>query len=158
MNADIPPERPVRRYRRGRAHRLENTVTSALVRLGLIPHSYLLTTRGRRTGRPRSNPVTVVEHDGHRWLVAPYGAVPWVHNARAAGVVRLIRRCTARSYTVEEVSAREAGPVLKRYVAVASATRDYFRADPGAPAAEFEKEAGLHPVFRLTEVPEREGE
>ena len=80
MNADIPPERPVRRYRRGRAHRLENTVTSALVRLGLIPHSYLLTTRGRRTGRPRSNPVTVVEHDGHRWLVAPYGAVPWVHN------------------------------------------------------------------------------
>lgn len=155
MNADTPPERPVRRYRRGRAHRLENAVMSALVRLGVVPHSYLLTTRGRRTGRSRSNPVTVVEHDGHRWLVAPYGPVPWVRNARAAGDVSLTRRFTTRHYTVEEVSARDAGPVLARYVAVASATRSYFRADPGGPAAEFEEEAGLHPVFRLTEDPGR---
>ncbi len=38
----------------------------------------------RPQDRPRTNPVTVVEHDGRRWLVAPYGPVSWVHNARAA--------------------------------------------------------------------------
>ena len=46
-----------------------------------MPRSYLLTTRGRKTGRPRTNPVVPVEHDRRRWLVAPYGPVSWVHNA-----------------------------------------------------------------------------
>ena len=125
---------------------------SALTRAGVIPHSWLLTTVGRRTGRERSNPVTIVEHDGRRWLVAPYGAVPWVHNARAAGRVRLTRRRTTREYAVREASAAEAGPVLKRYVAVATATRDYFTAGRDAPAAEFAAEAGRHPVFELIPV------
>lgn len=104
MNDDTP-QRLVRRYRRGRAHHLENTVMSVLARVGVVPHSYLLTTVGRRTGRSRSNPVTVVEHDGHLWLVAPYGAVPWVHNARAAGRVELTRRFATRPYTVDEACA-----------------------------------------------------
>ncbi|WP_404353119.1 nitroreductase family deazaflavin-dependent oxidoreductase [Phycicoccus jejuensis] len=43
----------------------------------LIPHSWVLTTVGRRTGRERRNPVTVVDVGGRRWLVAPYGPVPW---------------------------------------------------------------------------------
>jgi len=145
----VSEERAVKRYRRGRWHRLENTLMGALTRAGLIPHSWELTTVGRRTGRPRSNPVTVVEHDGRRWLVAPYGVVPWVHNARAAGRVRLSRRRTTREYAIREASAAEAGPVLKRYVAVATATRDYFRAGRDAPAADFAAEADRHPVFEL---------
>ncbi|MBF0661068.1 MAG: nitroreductase family deazaflavin-dependent oxidoreductase [Rhodococcus sp.] len=122
---------------------------SALVRAGVVPHTHLLTTRGRHTGRPRTNPVTVVRHDGRRWLVAPYGAVPWVHNARAAGHVRLTRRFRSHDYSVREISAHEAGPVLKHYVAVASATRDYFHAEKNAPAEDFEAEAHLHPAFEL---------
>lgn len=65
MKSDSRPGEP-RRYRRGRTHRVENVVMSALVRAGIVPHSYLLTTRGRRTGRTRANPVTVVEHGGRR--------------------------------------------------------------------------------------------
>jgi len=65
--------------------------------------SYLLTTQGRTTGRPRSNPVVPVEHGGRRWLVAPYGLVSWVHNARAAGRVSLTRRRDTRDYTIREV-------------------------------------------------------
>ena len=156
MNADrrdpsAPDGQPrkIRTYSRGRAHRLENTVMSALVRAGVVPHTHLLTTRGRHTGRPRTNPVTVVRHDGRRWLVAPYGAVPWVHNARAAGHVRLTRRFRSHDYSVREISAHEAGPVLKHYVAVASATRDYFHAEKNAPAEDFEAEAHLHPAFEL---------
>ena len=49
---------------------------SALVRVGLVPRSYLLTTRGRKTGRPRTNPVVPVEHGGRRWLVAAYERCP----------------------------------------------------------------------------------
>ena len=125
---------------------------SALVRAGLVPRSYLLTTRGCRTGRARRNPVVVVEHDGRRWLVAPYGAVSWVHNARAAGQVRLARRRDTHAYAVREVVGPEAGPVLQRYVRIASATRGYFQADQNDPVERFIAEAEQHPVFELTPI------
>lgn len=130
--------------------RMENTIMSALARAGLVPRSCLLTTRGRATGRPRSNPVVPVKHDGRLWLVAPYGPVSWVHNARAAGQVTLSRRRDRRAYTAREVSAEEAGPVLKRYAAIAPAARRSFQAVKDAPVADFVAEAGRHPVFELT--------
>jgi deazaflavin-dependent oxidoreductase (nitroreductase family) len=122
---------------------------SVFVRAGLVPSTYLLTTSGRKTGRTLTHPVTVVEQDGRRWLVAPYGPVSWVHNARAAGRVTLGRRGGRRDYAVREVPAAEAGPVLKRYVGVATATRPYFAADKDAPVEDFVAEADRHPVFEL---------
>jgi deazaflavin-dependent oxidoreductase (nitroreductase family) len=120
----------------------------------MVPGSYLLTVRGRKTGRPRTLPVTVAEHDGKRWLVAPYGPVSWVHNARAAGEVTLSRRSTKRAYAVREATAQEAGPVLKRYVKVASATRPYFAATKDSPVEDFVAEADRHPVFELIPLTE----
>lgn len=147
----MPSEfRPERRYRPGRLHRVENAVMTAMTRAGVVPHSYVLTTRGRRTGVTRHNPVTVVDRDGRRWLVAPYGAVAWVHNARAAGQITLTRRRASRAYTIREVTADEAGPVLRRYVQIASATRRYFQADRDDPVEQFTAEADHHPVFELT--------
>src|SRR5215472_4569253 len=108
--------RPARQYRPGRGRHVENTIMSALVRAGLVPRSYLLTTQGRKTGRPRTNPVVPVEHDGRRWLVAPYGPVSWVHNARATGQVSLTRRRDTRDYGIREAGPDEAGPVLQRYI------------------------------------------
>ena len=148
MNA----HRTVKEYKPGRWRRVENTVMSALVRAGLVPSSYLLTTKGRKTGQMRSNPVTIVEYAGQRWLVAPYGAVPWVHNARAAGRVSLSRRLDTRHYAIREASAVEAGPVLQRYVGVATATREYFHADKDAPVEQFVAEASRHPVFELIPI------
>ena len=146
--------RPARQYRPGRGRHAENTIMSALVRAGLVPRSYLLTTRGRRTGRPRTNPVVPVEHDGRRWLVAPYGPVSWVHNARAAGRVSLARRRDTRDYTIREATAEEAGPVLKRYVRLAPSARPYFLAAKDSPVEDFVTEADRHPVFELTPVDE----
>jgi len=128
---------------------VENAIMSALVRAGLVPRSYLLTTHGRKTGRPRTNPVVPVEYDGRRWLVAPYGPVSWVLNARAAGRVSLTRRRGTRDYTIREVSPDEAGPVLQRYVRVAPSTRPYFQATKDSPVEDFITEAGRHPVFEL---------
>ncbi len=144
--------RPARQYRPGRGRHVENTIMSAFVRAGLVPRSYLLTTTGRKTGRPRTNPVVPVEHDGRRWLVAPYGAVSWVHNARAARQVTLTRRRDSREYAIREVPLEEAGPILKQYVRIAPATRRYFQATMDSAVEDFVTEAGRHPVFELTPV------
>ena len=141
--------RPARQYRPGRGRHVENTIMSALVRAGLVPRSYLLTTRGRKTGRRRTNPVVLVEYDGRRWLVAPYGPVSWVHNARTTGRVSLTRRRDTRDYTIREVPPGEAGPVLQRYVRIAPSTRPYFQATKDSPVEDFVTEADRHPVFEL---------
>jgi hypothetical protein len=73
-------------YRLSVWRRLLNQLVHVLLRTGLEPrHTYLLTVRGRRSGRSYSMPVTLVEEGRQRWLVAPYGEVGWVWNARAAG-------------------------------------------------------------------------
>jgi deazaflavin-dependent oxidoreductase (nitroreductase family) len=126
-----------------------DAILSLFIRAGLVPSTYLLTTTGRKTGRARTNPVTIVERDGRRWLVAPYGVVSWVRNARADQRVVVRRRLDRRAYTVREASAEEAGPVLKDYVRIATPTRPYFEASKDDPVADFVAEADRHPVFEL---------
>ncbi|WP_125775830.1 nitroreductase family deazaflavin-dependent oxidoreductase [Antribacter gilvus] len=144
------PDQPARQFRRSRGRRIGDAIISRFVALGLVPSTYLLTTTGRTTGRELTHPATLVVHDGHLWLVAPYGVVSWVRNVRANGSVTLRRRTERASYTVREVAAAEAGPVLKKYVRVASATRPYFRATLDDDVAAFVAEADEHPVFELT--------
>ncbi|HEU4425524.1 MAG TPA: nitroreductase family deazaflavin-dependent oxidoreductase [Pilimelia sp.] len=143
--------RPVREFRTGRADRVGDAVCSALARAGVGPF-HLLTTRGRKTGRLRTHPVVLVRQDEQSWLVAPYGAVSWVFNARAAGRVTLRRGRHTGDYAIAELPAAEAGPILKRYIGVASATRPYFRATLDSPVADFVAEADRHPVFKLTPI------
>ena len=141
--------RPVRTLRMSRGRRVGDEIISVLIRAGVVPSSYLLTTRGRRTGLQRTNPVTIVEGEGKRWLVAPYGPVSWVHNARASGRVTLRRGRETVDYTIREVTPEEAGPVLKQYVSISRPTRPYFQARKDAPVEEFVAEADRHPVFEL---------
>lgn len=137
-------------YRPTAMRRLGNTIMSTLVSLGIGPRStYLLTVSGRRTGRPRTTPVMLVENERGRWLVAPYGPVGWVHNTRAAGQVRLRRGPRLEDVQVVEVDATEAAPVLKEYVSKVRIVRPYFDASHTAPAREFAAEAKHHPVFRI---------
>jgi hypothetical protein len=97
--------------------------------------------------------VVPVKHSGTSWLVAPYGTVGWVRNAREDRRVRLRYGRTTRDYVVREVEPDEAGPVLKRYVAVATKTRSQFAATKDSPVADFIAEAGRHPVFELVANP-----
>ena len=71
----------------------------------------LLTTVGRRSGRPHTVPLTYFEEDGAIVLVASYGGRPhnpdWFENLVAAGeadvtTARDTRRMQARSATPEE--------------------------------------------------------
>ena len=143
--------RPIREFHHTRGDRVGDALSGLLARAGVGPF-WLLTTRGRKTGRPHTNPVTLVEQDGRSWLVAPYGAVSWVHNARAAGRVCIRRGRGSFDYSVREVGPDEAAPILKRYVGIASAARPYFQASKDSPVGVFRAEAHRHPVFELTAV------
>lgn len=130
--------------------RAGNAIVSILARVGIGP-IHLLTTRGRTTGRPHTRPVVPVAHAGSTWLVAPYGPVAWVRNARAEGAVVLRYGRTTRRYAIREVATHEAGPVLKRYAAVATKTRPIFQATEDSPVEHFARQADHFPVFELRE-------
>jgi hypothetical protein len=48
------------------ARRLGDRLMRPLIRLGVVPGTYLLTVRGRKPGMPHSNPVTLVDGDEGR--------------------------------------------------------------------------------------------
>ena len=121
-----------------------------LLRVGVSPpHTYLLTVRGRKSGHPYSTPVTLVEEGGKRWLVAPYGEVGWVRNARAAKQVTLSRGRRFETVAIVELSAEDAAPVLKRYLAQVPVVRPFFDVALNSNLREFVTEASRHPVFRI---------
>ena len=140
-------------YRLSWWRRAANALLRPLVRQGLgPPRTYLLTVRGRRSGRLRSTPVTLVEEGGLRWLVAPYGEVGWVRNARAAGEVRLSRGRRSETLVIFELDPAEAAPVLKRYLQQVPITRPFFDVRADATLDAFAAEARRHPVFRLVRI------
>jgi deazaflavin-dependent oxidoreductase (nitroreductase family) len=141
-------------YQLGPARRLVNTVVTALLKLGVgATSTYLLTTTGRATGRPRTTPVILVETGDERWLVSPYGNVGWVHNVRATPGITLRRGRTTQNLNAQEADADTAGPVLQRYLRQAPITAPFFDATPEDGPEHFVAEAYRHPVFRLTPAP-----
>ena len=80
-----------------------NPVARLLLKAGVpMGPNVLITIRGRKTGVPRTTPVTVVESAGRRWLIAPFGEVNWVRNLRAAGRATItIRRRNVEVTAVE---------------------------------------------------------
>ena len=137
-------------YRLTPSRRAANRLVRLLLKLGLMPGpTYLLTVPGRRTGRPLSNPVTLVDQGGARWLVAPYGDVAWVRSARAAGQITLSRGRRSETVPIRELGPADAAPVLQRYITRVRITRPYFDARPDSPLSDFISEAPRHPVFAL---------
>lgn len=137
-------------YTQNLGTRLTNWVFRTMTRRGLgAPYRQILTVPGRKTGRLYSTPVDVMEAGGDRWLVAAYGPVSWVRNARAAGEVTLSRGGQTAKYRTVEASPAEAVPVLRKYLTEVRVARPYFDAAPDAPDEALEAELPRHPVFRL---------
>jgi deazaflavin-dependent oxidoreductase (nitroreductase family) len=142
-----------RPYRLSGPRRLINTAIKPLAKLGLAGrHTYVLAVRGRKTGRRYETPVSLIEN-GDRFLVAPYGEVAWVRNARAAGEVELARARHTETCPIEEVPAQEAALVLKRYLKAVPVVRPFFDVTRESPLEDFIGEAPDHPVFRLLPGP-----
>jgi len=141
-----------RTYRVTLRVKIINQLAQALIRLGLGPPGrHLLTVLGRKTGQPYTTPVTVVEYNHARWLVAPYGEVNWVRNARSAGWVTLTRGRRVESVSLVEVEPQERAPILQKYLRLEAITQPYFDARPESPLDAFAAEAVRHPVFRIQE-------
>jgi len=139
-----------RPYRLSLWRRALNALVRPLARAGLAgPRTHLLTVPGRRTGRLYSTPISLVEDEGGRYAVAPYGDRNWVKNARAAGWVELRRGRRRERLRVEELAAEEAVAVLRRYYELGRVTRPFFDVTASSPLEDWVAEAPLHTVFRL---------
>jgi deazaflavin-dependent oxidoreductase (nitroreductase family) len=137
--------------------RAANILTKNLLRAGL-PLSgygapmYLLTVRGRKSGQPRTTPISVIEHDGKRYLLSPFGMVDWVRNLRASSVATLTRRRRVEQVAARELSTEEASELLRGFF-----TNDgkkppiigYFGVTAQSSPEEFKRAAASHPAFVL---------
>ncbi|MEQ4205056.1 nitroreductase family deazaflavin-dependent oxidoreductase [Actinopolymorpha sp. B9G3] len=143
-----------KRFQQTRLRRTGNRAVTWLTRRGWIDrHTYLLTVAGRRTGQPRTTPVTLVENVSGRYVVAPYGPVQWVRNVRAAGQVMLQRGGRVEPVHLRELGPAAAAPVLREYLRTVPIVRPYFDVRPGSALADFEAEADRHPVFEIRDAP-----
>jgi len=110
-----------RQFQSGRGQRLANWYVATLVRLGIGYRSmYLLTVKGRKSGRAYTTRVT------------------------------LRRGGRSEEASVTELDAATAAPVLRKYVTAVPITRPYFDVTPESPVEDYVVEAPRHPVFALS--------
>jgi deazaflavin-dependent oxidoreductase (nitroreductase family) len=82
-----------------------NKFMMAVHKLGIpIGPAMVLTVPGRKSGKPRSTPITPFVHDGALYVVANYPGADWVSNARAAGAGTLSRGRKSRRVQIVELS------------------------------------------------------
>ena len=131
-----------------------NRVFGVLVGLGLAPRDYyLLQVRGRKTGRVYSNPVSLVDLRGARFLVAPRGRTQWVRNVEASNEVRFKRGASTQRCRLRPLADADKPPVLHAYVEkYGSVVRRYFPVPAGSPPGAFAAIASRYPVFELSRV------
>jgi deazaflavin-dependent oxidoreductase (nitroreductase family) len=90
-----------------------NRAVRAMSRIGLpLGTICVLTVPGRKTGKPRSTPVSPLTVSGRRYVVAGLPDSDWARNARAAGHARLARGRRRESVTLTEVT----DPALREQV------------------------------------------
>ena len=129
-----------------------NVLTKTLLRAGVKlvgfgTPTYLLTVRGRKSGQPRTTPVSPIERDGKRYLMTPYGVVDWVRNLRAAGEATLTRGRHAEVIHAIELPSSEANLILQGFIESGHPIGRFFGIPAGASREEYERQALIHPVF-----------
>jgi deazaflavin-dependent oxidoreductase (nitroreductase family) len=80
----------------------------------------VITVAGRKSGQPRSTPVTPWPVDGKRYVIAAIGTSDWARNARAAGEGTLTSGRTKTHVRLMEVT----DPALKERVVTAFGTEN----------------------------------
>ncbi|HEY6739692.1 MAG TPA: nitroreductase family deazaflavin-dependent oxidoreductase [Actinopolymorphaceae bacterium] len=76
---------------------------------------HVLTVPGRKSGKPRSTPVSPFEVDGHDYIVGGYGIGDWVKNVRAAGKGVLARGRHSRDVELVELPESARGRILREF-------------------------------------------
>jgi deazaflavin-dependent oxidoreductase (nitroreductase family) len=139
--------------------RIVNPIVIALQRKGVaIGTMHVLTVPGRRSGTPRSTPVSLLTLDGERFIVAGLDNADWVLNARAArrGVLR--RGRFEVEVALVELPVDEREPVLRAFPRLVPHGVRFFTqlygvtADPDA----FAQLAATCPVFLVEHIPDEQ--
>ena len=98
----MPGVKPVPRWLRA-----ANRAALAMSRLGFtMGPVHVLTVPGRRTGKPRSAPVSPLMVDDGRYVVSALPDSDWARNVRAAGIGRLSQGHRRETVTLIEVNDR----------------------------------------------------
>jgi deazaflavin-dependent oxidoreductase (nitroreductase family) len=134
-----------------------NPIARRLLASGIpMGPNVLVTIRGRKSGLPRTTPLTIVAFSGRRWLMAPFGEVDWVRNLRAAGRATITVRRRTEEVTAVELGPRDAvafyrdilGPRVQQTRVGAWIVQHLDKVDVNNP----EEAANGRPVFELHEA------
>lgn len=98
-----------------RSLKIANKVIALAHRMGVAMPMAMLTVPGRRSGRPRSTPVSPYSVDGQRYVVGGYGGSDWVRNARAAGTGVLTRGRRHERVRLVDLPESERGRILREF-------------------------------------------
>lgn len=131
-----------------------NKIFLLLQRFGGMKELPVLVVAGRRTGKPRRTPLTVIELNGERYLLEGFPGADWASNVRAAdGVAQLSDGDELRDVRLVELSAEQAVPVLRAWPELAGTDGPKMMKNAGVvddvtPDA-FAAVAGRCAVFRI---------
>lgn len=93
-----------------------NKAVLLLRKVGGMRDLHVLTVPGRRSGKPRNTPLTVVTLDAQRYLLEGFPGSDWTRNVRAAqGNAELSVGGRSERVRLIELSAEEATPVLRAW-------------------------------------------
>lgn len=93
-----------------------NTLVIGFQNLGLpLGTMRLLTVRGRKTGKPRTTPVSPLTVDGQHYVIGGFAKGDWVNNARANGDAILAHGRNKENVKLVEVSEAERVPIMRAF-------------------------------------------
>lgn len=148
---DSGMEGPVRKPQLPGWLKLVNPIVVFLNRRGLaVGPMEVLTTTGRRSGKPISNPVSVLTTAGARYICT-VGDTDWVQNARVRPVVTLRRGRRSYEASLSEVPESERGPILAEFPVQLPGGVMFFKGALGLDGSpeSFEQAADRCRVFRI---------
>lgn len=155
----------VKPYRVTAYVRFNNAINTFLARRGMMGNTFLLTVRGRKSGKLIETPLSIFVLEGKRYLIAPYGMVNWVRNLRAAGgMATLTRGRHSEQIHAIELPPKAAALIFREAARIGPdgvppvfvrmyqrfVLSKYLTIAVDAPLEDFEREVLAHPVFSFT--------
>lgn len=138
----IPPSFPAR---------IANRIYGWFTVLSITPsYSFLLSVKGRKSGKTRRTPVNLLQIDQRLFLVGTRGHTHWSRNALAAGKAALLRGRRRNEYRLRALTDSEKPEILQHYLRRYHwMSGRFFSVPEDASLAAFAQIAHKHPVFEL---------
>lgn len=117
LRAARAPADPRERFAR-QFFRVVNPLARWMMSVGIPTGSrnILLTVRGRRSGTPRTTPLSMLELEGRRFVQASYSEDGWVRNLRVAGEAIVTDHGRGTAVHTAELPPDEAAAIIRRAV------------------------------------------